>query len=58
MLQFRVRDGDNDIGGVDMKYWIHKPSTTCATYLMRLKSFVETGKGAPNPYDTKIANWN
>jgi uncharacterized protein YndB with AHSA1/START domain len=33
-------------------------STKWATFLMSLKSFVETGKGAPNPNDVQIGNWH
>jgi uncharacterized protein YndB with AHSA1/START domain len=33
-------------------------STKWATFLLSLKSLVETGKGAPEPDDLKIDNWN
>ena len=33
-------------------------STKWATFLMSLKSFVETGEGRPAPRDVKIDNWN
>jgi uncharacterized protein YndB with AHSA1/START domain len=33
-------------------------STKWATYLMSLKSLIETGKGAPDPDDVKIDNFN
>jgi hypothetical protein len=33
-------------------------STKWAIFLMSLKSLLETGKGAPNPDDIKIDNWN
>ena len=29
-----------------------------AVFLMSLKSLLETGKGAPDPNDVKIDNWN
>jgi hypothetical protein len=29
-----------------------------AVFLLGLKSLVETGKGAPDPNDIKIDNWN
>lgn len=29
-----------------------------ATFLLSLKSYVETGKGLPSPNDLKIDNWN
>jgi uncharacterized protein YndB with AHSA1/START domain len=33
-------------------------STKWATFLLSLKSLVETGKGAPSPNDVRIDNWN
>ena len=38
--------------------FMHHCSTKWAIFLMSLKSLVETGKGAPNPDDFKIDNWN
>jgi uncharacterized protein YndB with AHSA1/START domain len=38
--------------------FMHHCSTKWATYLVSLKSLVETGKGAPDPDDVKIDNWN
>jgi uncharacterized protein YndB with AHSA1/START domain len=38
--------------------FMHHCSTKWAIFLMSLKSLVETGKGAPNPDDVKIDNWN
>lgn len=38
--------------------FMHHCSTKWAMFLMSLKSLVETGKGAPNPDDVKIDNWN
>jgi uncharacterized protein YndB with AHSA1/START domain len=35
--------------------FMHHCSTKWASYLMSLKSLVETGKGAPNPKDTHIS---
>jgi uncharacterized protein YndB with AHSA1/START domain len=35
--------------------FMHHCSTKWATYLMSLKSLVETGKGTPNPNDTHIS---
>jgi len=37
---------------------MHHCSTKWGTFLMSLKSLVETGKGAPSPNDIKIDNWN
>ena len=36
---------------------MHHCSTKWATFLMSLKSLVETGKGAPYPNDVLIDNW-
>ena len=33
-------------------------STKWGIFLMSLKALVETGKGAPEPNDVKIDNWN
>jgi len=33
-------------------------STKWAVFLMSLKSYVETGKGAPSPRDVQISNWH
>lgn len=38
--------------------FMHHCSTKWGTFLMSLKSLVETGRGAPYPNDTKIDNWN
>jgi hypothetical protein len=38
--------------------FMHHCSTKWALFLMSLKSLVETGKGAPDPNDVKIDNWN
>jgi uncharacterized protein YndB with AHSA1/START domain len=38
--------------------FMHHCSTKWAVFLMSLKSFVETGKGAPSPNDVKIDNFN
>jgi uncharacterized protein YndB with AHSA1/START domain len=38
--------------------FMHHCSTKWAIFLMSLKSLLETGKGAPNPHDIKIDNWN
>jgi hypothetical protein len=37
---------------------MHHCSTKWAIFLMSLKAFVETGKGAPSPDDVKIDSWN
>jgi uncharacterized protein YndB with AHSA1/START domain len=33
-------------------------STKWGTFLMSLKSLIETGKGLPSPNDVKISNWH
>ena len=38
--------------------FMHHCSTKWALFLMSLKSLLETGKGLPNPDDTRIGNWN
>lgn len=38
--------------------FMHHCSTKWALFLMSLKQLLETGKGAPDPYDVKIDNWN
>jgi uncharacterized protein YndB with AHSA1/START domain len=38
--------------------FMHHCSTKWAVFLLSLKSLLETGKGAPNPHDVKIDNWN
>lgn len=38
--------------------FMHHCSTKWAIFLMSMKSFLETGKGAPFPNDLKIDNWN
>jgi uncharacterized protein YndB with AHSA1/START domain len=38
--------------------FMHHCSTKWATFLMSLKSLVETGKGVPAPNDTKVSNWH
>jgi uncharacterized protein YndB with AHSA1/START domain len=38
--------------------FMHHCSTKWAVFLLSLKQLVETGKGAPDPDDIKIDNWN
>src|SRR5260370_36782537 len=38
--------------------FMHHCSTKWATFLMSLKSLLETGKGAPYPIAVEIANWD
>ena len=38
--------------------FMHHCSTKWAVFLMSLKDLVEIGKGAPDPRDVKIDNWN
>jgi uncharacterized protein YndB with AHSA1/START domain len=45
-------------GWTEAVEFMHHCSTKWAVYLMSLKSLVETGRGAPDPDDLKIDNWN
>jgi len=38
--------------------FMHHCSTKWGVFMVSLKSLVETGKGAPDPRDIKIDNWN
>jgi len=38
--------------------FMHHCSTKWAIFLMSLKAYMETGKGAPSPNDLKIDDWN
>ena len=38
--------------------FMHHCSTKWATYLMSLKSLMETGQGAAHPHDVKIDDWD
>jgi uncharacterized protein YndB with AHSA1/START domain len=38
--------------------FMHHCSTKWGVFMMSLKSLLETGKGAPEPNDIKIDNWN
>ena len=38
--------------------FMHHCSTKWGVFLISLKSLLETGKGAPEPNDVKIDNWN
>ena len=38
--------------------FMHHCSTKWGSYLMSLKSLVETGKGAPSPRDVRIDDWD
>ena len=55
------RDGEYTVVMFSHQGWkepvefMHHCSTKWATYLMSLKSLVETGKGAPSPRDVHIA---
>ena len=37
--------------------FMHHCSTKWAVFMLSMKSFLETGKGAPNPNDLKIDSW-
>ena len=38
--------------------FMHHCSTKWATYLMSLKSLIETGTGAAHPHDVKVDSWD
>jgi uncharacterized protein YndB with AHSA1/START domain len=64
-VDFTIRqDGDYTIVLFEHKGWrepvefMYHCSTKWGVYLLSLKSLVETGKGAPNPRDVKIDNWD
>ena len=38
--------------------FMHHCSTKWASFLLSLKSLVETGRGAPSPQDVHVDNWN
>jgi len=58
------QDGDYSIvlfkhvGWKEPVEFMHHCSTKWATFLISLKSLVETGKGAPSPDDLQISNWH
>ena len=61
-VDWRLRqDGDHTIvlfthgGWAEPVEFMHHCSTKWATYLMSLKSLVETGAGAPSPRDVHVA---
>jgi len=64
-VSFELRqDGDYSIllfkhqGWSEPAEFMHHCSTKWATFLMSLKSLVETGKGAPSPDDVRIGDWH
>ena len=58
------QDGDYTVVLFEHRGWkeqvefMYHCSTKWGMFLMSLKSLVETGKGAPDPDDVKIDNWN
>jgi uncharacterized protein YndB with AHSA1/START domain len=58
------QDGDYTIVLFEHQGWrepiefMNHCSTKWATFLMSLKQFLETGKGAPDPHDVKISDWH
>ena len=62
-FEFR-QDGDWTIVFFKHQGWkepvefMHHCSTKWGVFLMSLKALLETGKGAPEPNDIKIDNWN
>lgn len=45
-------------GWAEQVEFMHHCSTKWASFVMSLKSLLETGKGTPYPVDVKIDNWN
>jgi uncharacterized protein YndB with AHSA1/START domain len=58
------QEGDHTVVLLKHQGWkepvefMHHCTTKWALFLMSLKSLLETGKGAPDPIDIKIDNWN
>jgi len=58
------QDGDYTIVMFSHQGWkepvefMHHCSTKWGSYLMSLKSLVETGEGAPSPRDVQISDWH
>lgn len=48
----------SQVGWKEPVDFMYHCSTRWATFLMSLKQLIETGKGAPAPYDLRISNWN
>jgi hypothetical protein len=64
-VEFDLRqDGDYTIVLFAHRGWrepvefMHHCSTKWASFLLSLKSLVETGKGAPAPRDVSISDWH
>jgi uncharacterized protein YndB with AHSA1/START domain len=64
-VDWRLRqDGDYTIvlfqhrGWAEPVEFMHHCSTKWGSYLMSLKSLVETGEGAPSPRDVQISDWH
>jgi len=64
-IQFDLRqDGDYSIVLFAHRGWrepvefMHHCSTKWASFLLSLKSLVETGKGAPAPRDVQVSDWH
>jgi uncharacterized protein YndB with AHSA1/START domain len=45
-------------GWAEQNEFLHHCSMKWATFLLSLRSLVETGNGLPSPQDLKIDNWN
>lgn len=45
-------------GWKEANEFMHHCSTKWATFLMSLKSLVETGKGQPSPDDVRVGDWH
>ena len=46
------------LGWKEPNDFMHHCSTKWATFLLSLKSLLETGEGAPSPQDVRVDNWD
>ena len=64
VLEFRFPPGGFDMEVVESRGWrepvefMHHCSTKWGSFLMSLKSLVETGEGAPAPRDVPVSDWH
>jgi uncharacterized protein YndB with AHSA1/START domain len=64
IFEFTEADGGYSIVSFGHRGWqeevefMHHCSTKWASYLLSLKQLVETGQGAPSPYDVRVSDWH
>lgn len=56
LLEFRFEPAHE--GWREPVEFMHHCSTKWGTFLMSLKSLLETGSGAPAPDDVKVSDWH